>query len=345
MLNGMLGLIVDSRGIMTSQQRRERKTKKREKIRLLHLKQTKSRAEKKILNYSLDVCKMEDFNKPPVQARDVKEETREEMLGFKPIMLKALQTAKSDKQATKILTRLAYASNRITKKDIRLTQRLLTEAAREICCDPPYFIPSYAIKRAETGGAVCLLRLHSLKKLITPVGSAWYVRGRTEVAFQNKRYPFLFSSHAVDRLTQRIDMCNKQLGRYYALTLLTNVWRTLYYEDAFTWRETNGEDRTVVSVCCSLPLPFGLITSRPGVKLGYCPVDKITTERGDILMAKTFLIPTMRGTPEATKLKELGHEALNATTMEGLYDVNTKLKENGFALELVEVDHNFGRPK
>jgi len=262
--------------------------------------------------------------------RDLKMEVRESLLNFKSVVNKAIKD-NTDKFVINALNAIVY-DNHASKKEMRAATTALNQAARSICCDAPYFVPFYVLERASNGGVACLLRLFCLNKIPTSKGNGWYGKDLIEIKFQDKSYLFLMSSHAIDQLSQRI---TRSVGKTPVNLIdgLCSVWGHLFFEDVLIWKDLNGEHRQVVGICTDLHVP-GCITVGDKKRMGYCPVEVLKTDRGDVLLAKTFLTPIMKGTPEATVIHAKG---IPDPVLHSIYDASEKLKEFGFYMELQEV--------
>ena len=133
----------------------------------------------------------------------------------------------------------------------------------------------------------------------TPDGTAYYSEYRPTVGINGNTEAVAFYRHAAERICERC-ICNWKsfggLGDAFAL-----LHDCIYYEP---WINELGEPGFTFYDECSKGFLSELYVSQilgtwePGRKyyyrIGYCPA----AEFGELLVAKTLLLPGMRGTPE-----------------------------------------------
>jgi hypothetical protein len=142
---------------------------------------------------------------------------------------------------------------------------MLSRAAQAISCDAPRRVPFWIMHGHPCSDEyLSAIVSFDLKKVVTQDGSAWAFPGKT-----TERGPVYFSTHALDRMRERL--CIRAPEQF------VNV---LGLDYGFT------PDGALVM---SMTLDSGKF-----VPIGYCPL-----VGGEPLIASTFLLPGMKGTPEA----------------------------------------------
>ncbi len=297
---------------MNSQQkRRERKLKRRDKIRQEHLQKDRRDVDGEAL---ARFFRDREVLRPGTPERNDREGwARFNALDLKCVVKAAIQMYGKDST----LWRFIRDPHSATKHDIGTLEAMFTKAAQKICCSPPYFIPMFVLQKSPTG-----MRMHQPKfimdKASTPFGLAWYndnFEGAFNLVFINKKPKlFSFSTHAIERLIERMfkPMC-------LSATRIAFVMNTMQPE-----KVTHCSEGTVI--------PLSISNGDERYLIGYCPFD----EHNHMAIARTFLLPTMKGTPERDKLVELGLESFSIDTMTQLMDRRAFLESKGVKLEYTE---------
>ena len=147
---------------------------------------------------------------------------------------------------------------------------LLSRAAQSIYCDSPKEIPYWIISGHPTSpNYFSGLTSVKLKKIATPDGSAW---GHPATLLENGMQ-VMFSSHALERMKQRLEMSNIPEQPFWCMFL----------------------------ACKTSPYP-GMFSIVGGEwTIGYCPYSVFNSHA----IASTFLLPGMKGTPEEAYVTRL----------------------------------------
>lgn len=286
------------------QKRRERKAKKRGKIRSAHLDRDRRNSDNEALGKFLAARQV---IQPGVPDRNDREGwDRYNALNLKHVMKMALSLFRGDS----VLRRFIEDPNSTTKHDIQTVEDMLTKAAQKICCSPPYFIPLVQMYKHSEG--VNVRHPHfQLEKENTPMGLAWHFElfdGSWPLAYiGGKAKLFALSTHAIDRFMERV----------FRPCIFPPTQIALFMESLLAEK--------VIVVPTSPVLPITVGNGHKRMLVGYCPYD----EQRHMAIARTFLLPTMRGTPEYERLVEKGMGDFFAPTLPELHDKYKMLMENG----------------
>jgi hypothetical protein len=288
----------------TKQKRREQKLKRREKIRQQHLDRDRHSRENDAFNRFFAARTIIQSGAPDKNDREGW--ARYNALNLKEVMKMAFKINGRDR----VLQRFVEDPNTVSKYDLETVEALLTQAAQKICCSVPYFIPTIILTKHSEG--VNIRQPHfKLDKIHTPLGLAWhfedYEGGMPITFIGGKVRLFTLSTHMIDRMVERVirPCCIPP-------TEVSNMMRTV-----------RPEKVVIVQPNPVLPLTCGTETRR--FLLGYCPYD----EHKHMVIAKSLLLPTMRGTPEYDKLVAKGLEAHSAQDLNMLHEKFDFFKENG----------------
>jgi len=256
------------------QARLARKKKKREKIRKEHLAKERREREKARINQPL-------FAPRPIQ---LTMPHKDDMLGWQranaltkdAVLAKVRVMFPEDKLLWRFLRH-----GDISKHDLDYISYLMTEAARKLCCQPPYYIPFVQV--TKDAFAIASLKL---EKMRMPTGSAWYYEDggyRWRTIVDGHGYPFALHTHAADRLYERLNpMPLGKIARVLVEMLPLQAVKI-------------GDDWVV-----PIHLPHQATT------IGYCPINI----HFGTAVGISFLLPYMRGTPQHEKLRAAGRHDL-----------------------------------
>lgn len=153
------------------------------------------------------------------------------------------------------------------KENVELSL-LFTRAAQTFHCNPPYLVPFYMICGNFRNGYQAMLNWFKLEKKTTPYGTAWSFSHKPEKEIGE--LSAAFSTHAVDRIMERLEI-PKKVPEYAS-------WMTLM----FKFKPS------------SYPKMFDVMSSNGKKLIGHCPYDVYEGQA----IANTFLFPGMTGTPE-----------------------------------------------
>lgn len=292
------------------QKRREQKAKRREKVRKDHLAQTRRDEDGGALRRFFDT---RYIVKPGVPDRNDREGwARFNALDLKCVVKEALQMFKRDRT----LWRFIESPNSITKYDVVTIEGMLTKAAQSICCSPPYFIPLFILRKNSAG-----ISMHQPKFLMrkesTPFGLAWFNDNwdgtQTQATIGGETRLFAWSTHAIDRVMERVvkPMCITPSKLAYMM------------------HGIRPEKVKLTSEGHVIPLSVGDKEHR--FLLGYVPYD----EHNNMAVARTFLLPTMKGTPERDELTKKNVE-FQIDTMPQLIQRQKELAELGIVIAYSE---------
>ena len=264
---------------MTNDQR-ERKRKKREKARLEHLERARREREKELVSKPLYDSRPIRMAVPDRNDRDGWEKVM--TLNKDSVIAKAREMFKGEKLLWKWLQH-----DDLNKFDLLEISRMMTLAARALSCNPPFFVPRVDVRKKGLGD-IFLLQTFRLRKAHFPeIGNAWGPDVDAEswdIKIGDKVHPFMMSTHAVDRLCQRLGSLKPDA--------LVNLFVSIKPSPPAV---VDGERLVALGS-----------TLVPGVVMGHCPSDFV----GDVLVGKSFLFPYMRGTPEYKELEKLGRQDL-----------------------------------
>jgi hypothetical protein len=264
---------------MNKQQRREYKRKRREKIRKEHLEAFRSKRENDEREELLSSTKRVSSVIP--DRNDQLGWSRFNKLEPSLIIRKAFKTHPTDKTLKMFLSE----PTRLSKADTLYIADMLTEAVQAIQCNSPWYVPLVRLVR-ETGGFSLYTFAFELKKKSTPNGAAWYVvkfnSSQDIIAVKERYYQLTFSTHAIERINERFISKNNPMA---AVVLFNNIepLSPIY----------SGTDRLI---------PLTSATDPTRRICGYCPF----IIHDNMVIAKSFLIPTMDGTPERNTLLTYG---------------------------------------
>lgn len=254
-----------------SNTKQNKKRKRREKIRKLHLAHAKNQNNIYIRNNFIKVStNLPDRN------------DREGWMDYNTITKDTIiQSAQKLYPRDKILNK--FLRGNLHRKDLPYIETLLGHAAQKMA-NPPYFTPIIVLESKQN---IPYLRIipHKLKKHSTEHGTAWTIPKNdksVDIVFHKNRYfQIAYSTHAMDRLYERIDLAiDKKLKDTYAIILLNKITYGKQISGLIPLHIKNTQ------------LPFG-----------YCPY----TINENLIIATSFLLPCMNGTPEYNKLKRHGH--------------------------------------
>jgi hypothetical protein len=202
------------------------------------------------------------------------------------IMTKAIELFGQDQ------TLKEYLEGHFNIQDNHKRKRLneiFTIAVQELCCKPPYFIPHMTMT-IDGRYYSPALSLYLLKKRGTGPGTLWYdFKNILEIDSKH----VLFSTHAIERIMTRLDLVKIK----YTKNILTMALFSLMKLGPIA--TAKGEPLLQLY---NEPL-YG--NTEP---FGYCPI----SHDKDIIVATTFLLPGMSGTPEGVALRMIGeYPAIN----------------------------------
>jgi len=296
---------------LAQQKRREQKRKRRDAIRKSHLSKARQAAERESI---------EQFIKGGVVlSRGMPERNdREGWQHFNALELSAiLRKALSLFAGDKLLIRFLSKVDEVNKHDFEEISMMLTKAAQAIECNPPFYIPYVRAIRTLRGADIGRTAFR-MEKIHTPYGAAWTwedIDKQPQYIYVGKRlYLFTMSTHAVERLYERV---LKILGSPLEVV---GIMRFLSPKDAI---QVNEE--------WLVPL---VITYKGMLEtlVGYVPF--VFEEH--MIMAKSFLLPTMEGTPERIMLNLKGHSDFSINSMQELLKNAAFLRKEGIMRSVLE---------
>jgi len=289
---------------MTNQKREERKKKKREKIRKEHLAKAEA--------HRLEQATKDAFGRKHIVKDNMPH--KDDMKGW--TQYNALQMDKIYQEASRMypdhtcLKRFCKDPGRMNKFDLHEVEDLMTKAAQKLYCIPPYVIPYVSIRRSAVGIETGVPRF-ILDKVFTSRGSGWYYKQIPKVKFGETEYGFVMSTHAVDRFYKRYKpMFKDELLRFVSL------WLRLSFLSVYQWTK-DGDEYQVVPISADHKDSQAII--------GYCPVE--VTDK--YLLGKSFLLPTMAGTPERLQMVKAGIGEVRISDVVELAQQQDYLRKNG----------------
>lgn len=288
------------------QRRALEKKKKRERIRQKHLEEAQQRRDSELTRQPI-------FNPRPVQ---LSLPHRNDRVGWNRANTVTRENIFAEVRkmypADKLLWRFLRHEH-VSKHDLHYISDLMTKAAQKLCCDPPYYVPFVEV--TKDAFAIASMKLEKTKLV---VGSAWHFeqdgyRWRTIV--DNKGLLFAMSTHAVDRLYKRLKPLhmNKIIGALVNLLPLQAI---------------------MVDGCWVVPL----YKLKLAANFGYCPIDI----QGGLAVAKSFLLPFMRGTPEWEALKTAGRHDLLHDDFKDMEELAKFAEKAGPVLAALYKEKNHG---
>ena len=298
---------------LAQQRRREQKRKRREQIRKAHLNKARQATERESIEHFI--------KGGVVLARGVPERNdREGWQHFNALELSAiLKKAMSMFAGDKLLIRFLSRVDDVSKFDFEEISMMLTKAAQAIECNPPFYIPYVRAIRVSHGTDIGRSAFR-MEKIHTPYGATWTWCGfdkQPKCIYVGQRlYLYTMSTHAVERLYERV---LKVLGN------LLEVVGIMHYLEPKNAVMVNGE--------WLIPLVInwkGVMESL----IGYVPF----MYEKHMVMAKSFLLPTMEGTPERVMLNLKGHSDFNINSIQELLKNEEFLKKEGIMRSVLEFD-------
>lgn len=198
---------------------------------------------------------------------------------------------------------------------------------------PPYFVPLLADlswERLPFGGEITKITFEILRPQREKDDSGTIYHFGTEVKFEDKSYPIWFTGHALDRLQERLKLTNKHVSLWMAILgnsvigmeldkeSLRSSWscvKDTFYSEGGHKLECGvfgaHIDKTVDKFeARRLPLYFGA---------------KIEGER---VIAKTFLLPGMCGTPPIPNFDNILADIVSFWSTHGLLSLVKKRPTN-----------------
>jgi hypothetical protein len=227
------------------------------------------------------------------------------------IMTKAIELFDTD------VTLKEYLDGHLNIHDNQKRKKLneiFSIAAQELCCKPPYFIPHMTMI-ADGRYYAPALSLYLLKKKGTGPGTLWY---DLENILEIDSKHVLFSTHAIERIIARLDLVK---NKYTKNTLSILLFSRMKLGPMAAAR---GEPLLQLY---NEPL-YG--DTEP---FGYCPI----SYNKDIIVATTYLLPGMSGTPEGVVLRMAGeYPAIN--NINDLEENKEKFEKAGLPTFISEKD-------
>jgi len=268
------------------QRHREKAKKKRNKVRRAHLEEASRRRTQQAID---QVLSSPEISEHMPDKDDRLGWARHNAIGPKNILRTAMRMFPDSPVLKK------YFSHDLRGDDEWELGLLLTRVSRTLACDPPYFVPYVEAKK---NGEI-LVHVLELAKRTTPFGAMWsfdkYLKEKTAVHLNGQVLPLWLSSHAVDRLWERMEGSKEDAGMAFTL-----------------FNRLRIGDPLVRSGNALLPVSLEFEKPLENCHFGYFPVE---AQEG-MAIAKTFVLLGMDGTPEADQIRNAcgGRMELNSVS-------------------------------